>query len=95
MTEVHIARLVTALLAKGFIRDESKHHTQYWLVVREKRPGIHTWISHGQRRADDWLFGQIAKQLHLTKRELLRFIECEIGYDEYVELMIGRAHLRL
>ena len=64
------------------------------LVVGGTRTSIRTRISHGQRKVDDWLLSEIARELHLSKRDLLQFIECEIGYDEYVELMIERGHLR-
>ena len=64
------------------------------LVAAGSRTSIRTHISHGQRKADDWLLSEIAKDLHLSKRDLLRFVECEIGPDEYVRLMIQRGHLR-
>ena len=93
MTQIHVSRLVNALTSKGFEAVET-HHTMLWLVVRGNRTGIHTWISHGTRKAEDWLLGQIARQIHLTKQELLKFIDCEIGADNYVTLMIERSHLR-
>jgi hypothetical protein len=93
MTGIHVSSLVNALLNKGFERVES-HHTMLWLVVGGCRRNIHTWISHGQRKADDRLLDHIARELHLSKRDLLRFIQCEIGYEQYVNLMIERGHLR-
>ena len=93
MTEIHVSSLVNALLNKGFESVES-HHTMLWLVVGGGRRNIHTWISHGQRKADDRLLNHIARELHLSKPELLLFIRCEIGYERYVELMKERGHLR-
>jgi hypothetical protein len=43
---------------------------------------------------DDWLLNEIAKSLHLPKRDLLRFIDCEISQQEYVSLMIEKGHLK-
>lgn len=94
MSQVRVSRIANALLAKGFEAYES-HHTMYRLVVGGKTTSIRTRISHGERQADDWLLAQIARQLHLSKRELLHFIDCEIGQRDYVELMIQRGHLRL
>lgn len=31
---------------------------------------------------------------YLSKLELLRFIQCEIGSEKYVNLMMERGHLR-
>lgn len=93
MTEIHISSLVNALLKKGFERVES-HHTMPWLVAGGRRRNIHTWISHGQRKAGDRLLDHIARELHLSKRDLLRFIQCEISYDDYIEPLIGRGQLR-
>ena len=93
MTEIHISNLVNALLNKGLEKVESRH-TMLWLVVGGRRRNIHTWISHGQRKADDWLLNHIARELHLSKRELLQLIQCQIGGDDYASLMIERGHLR-
>lgn len=95
MSEIHARVVTSALLKKGFVRIEAPHHTMFWLVVAGHRRGIRTRLSHGQRRVDDWLLSEMAKQLHLSRADLLRFIECQIGLDEYVELMIERGHLRL
>jgi hypothetical protein len=94
MTEIHARVVTTALLSKGFIKIEASHHTMFWLVAAGRRRSIRTRLSHGQGKVDDWLLGEIAKQLHLSKPELLRFIQCEIGYEQYVNLMIERGHLR-
>ncbi len=94
MTEIHARRLSTALTAKGFQRLEAKHHTMFWLVARGTRRSIRTRISHGQTRVDDWLLSQIARELHLAKRELLDFLDCEITLEGYVRMMVERGHLQ-
>lgn len=94
MTEVHARIFSNALVTKGFERVEGTHHTMFRLVVSGARTSVRTRISHGQRKVDDWLLSEIAKELHLSKRELLRFIGCEIGPQEYVALMIQRGHVR-
>jgi len=93
MTEIPISRLIQALLNKGFERVET-HHIMLWFVVKGTRTPIHTWVSHGQRKADDWLIGRIAKEIHLSKRELLRLVECEISREEYIRLLEQRGRLR-
>ncbi len=88
MTEIHAYRFSHALVNKGFERVEGKHHTMFYLRAGGNRTSIRTRISHGQRKVDEWLLSEIAKDLYLPKRDLLRFIDCEIGEQEYVSLMI-------
>jgi len=45
------------------------------------------------RRVDDWLLSEIAKDLHLSKRELLTFIECRIDGEAYATMMRNRGHI--
>ena len=94
MTEVHAYRFSNALVNKGFERVEAKHHTLFRLVAGGSRTSIRTRISHGQRKVDDSLLSAIARELHLSKRDLPRFIQCEIGHEQYVELMKERGHVR-
>jgi hypothetical protein len=35
------------------------------------------------------------RELYLSKRDLLRFVDCELGQDEYIRMMIERGHIRL
>lgn len=93
MTEIHARRFSNALANKGFTVEESKHHTMFWLVVGGRRRAIRTQISHGQRKVDDWLLSEIAKDLHLPKRDLLQFIGCKITEQGYVDLMMRLGHL--
>ena len=95
MTEVHVHRFISALTSKGFEQIESKHHTMFWLVAGGSRRAVRTRLSHGQKKVDDWLLNQIARELHLSKRELLQFIECEIKQGDYVQLMVQRGQLQL
>ncbi|MBZ5624109.1 MAG: hypothetical protein LAQ69_36230 [Acidobacteriia bacterium] len=92
MTEIAVARIIGILLRKGFVQDES-HHTMLRLVVNRRKTRIHTWFSHGRRKADDWLLSQIARELRLSKRELHAFLECTIGGEQYAQLMIDRGHI--
>ena len=94
MSEIPFSTIASALLKKGFERYQS-HHVMFRLMAQGRTTSIRTRFSHGERKADDWLIAQIARQLHLTKQELLRFIECEIGQEDYVRLMIERGHLRV
>ena len=83
--------MINALLRKGFEKVET-HHTMLWFMVR--RTSIHTWVSHGQRKLDDRLLRLMARKLHLSRAELLKFVECEMSYEDYLRRMIDGGHLR-
>ena len=93
MTEILASSLINALLKKGFERAET-HHTMLWLMVQGRRTSIHTWLSHGQRKLDDRLLRLVAGELHLSRAELLKFVECEMSREDYHRRMVDRGHLR-
>jgi hypothetical protein len=94
MTEILASLLVNTLLRKGFERVDT-HHTMLWFKVQGRRTSIHTWISHGQRKLDDRLLRLVAKELHLSRLELLKFVECEMSYENYLGRLIEGGHIRL
>ena len=93
MTEILASLLVNALSRKGFEEVETPH-TMLWLTVQGRRTSIHTWVSHGQKKLDDRLLRLMAGELHLSRAELLKFVECEMSREEYLCRMIGAGHLR-
>jgi hypothetical protein len=95
MAECHASEFSRALVSKGFDRSQGKHHTMFHLTAYGRRTSVRTRLSHGGRRVDDWLPSQIARELHITKRELLRFVKCEIGEQEYLDMMIEGGHILL
>jgi hypothetical protein len=36
----------------------------------------------------------MARELHLFRAELLKFVECEMSYEEYLHRMLEGGHLR-
>ena len=93
MTEILTSLPIDALLRKSFEKVET-HHTMLWFVVQDRRTSIHTWVSHGQRKLDDRLLRLVAGELHLSRAELLKFVECEMSREDYHRRMIDRGHLR-
>lgn len=67
---------------------EQGHHTIYQLIVDGKRRSIHTYLSHGIDEYGPALLARMRKQLGFPDSASLgRFIDCELGYDEYVRLL--------
>lgn len=67
----------------------------FFFMVAGKRTSIRTRLSHGQTKIDNWLLGEIAKQVHLSKQDLNQFIECEMTQEAYLRKMIDDGHVRL
>jgi len=88
MSQADTRDIKKALEAKGFkMRDND--HEFYDLLVRGKKVGIMTKISRGSKYKtyDSSLLGLMAKQLCLTKSDLLKLIQCTLSGDEYVRLL--------
>ena len=88
MTGPRRARTIAAALErKGFVAEQG-HHTIYQLVVDGKRRSIHTYLSHGVDEYGPALLARMRKQLGFPdSASLSRFIDCEMGYDDYVRLL--------
>ena len=95
MSEIRAALLVNALLAKGFREVVGRDHRYFSFYVENRKMGVLTKISHGQRTLDDWMLGKVSHQIHLSKRELLSYIECTLSAAAYLHLMIERGFIRL
>ncbi|MCB1218017.1 hypothetical protein KDL44_11530 [bacterium] len=62
-------------------------------MVNGVKFGISTYISHGHKDYGDTLLALMSRQLYLSKQELLDFIDCRMGGEDYVALMQVRGHL--
>lgn len=82
-----------ALLSKGF-REEKTHHEMLWFYAGDKKTSIRTRFSHGVKEYDDWLCALVRKQMNLRGNEFVRFMECPMGYGEYLDLMKALGHVR-
>jgi hypothetical protein len=80
----------SALVKKGFRREIDGDHIHYCLMSRAgKKSTIRTKISHGMMgdslSAD--LTAKMARQLHLTKRQFLDFVDCHLSEDHYRKIL--------
>ena len=86
--------IAAALSKKWFGSEEGRRHTLFFLTVRGKQYPVRTFLSRGSgyKDYDDTLLSQVRKQLCFdTKDQLLRFIDCNMGPEEYVELLIRKS----
>jgi hypothetical protein len=81
------------LTKKGFVED-TKHHYNFWLYINGKKSFIHTMFSHGAKECGDSLLGEMAKQLHLSRKEFDDLIDCALGEESYLRIVKDRGALR-
>ncbi|PYB68274.1 hypothetical protein DMB44_04840 [Thermoplasma sp. Kam2015] len=93
MTVVNKGKIANSLLSKGFREDRKKDHRVFRLFVNGRRTRVITKISHGAREYDDHLLNLMAREMYLSKDELIKFIYCEIDYAEYFKILKEKAIL--
>ena len=80
---------LNALLRKGFVENENKSsdhkRIEFWHDGKLTR--ARTKFSHSGNELDDWLIGQVSKQICLTKQQFIDFAECKIDQNQYVEIL--------
>lgn len=92
MTTIATKEIEKALSSKGFEGQESHHH-MFWFKHDGKKTSIRTRLSHGIAEYGDNLLGQMAKQLHLSKGQLVEFVSCTLSEQQYREQLIAKKHL--
>jgi len=95
MSRVRSARDInSALSKKGFrVEKDGDHIRYYFLDAHGEETGIKTKISHGSLGAtvSSKLISLMAKQLHLTKKQVLGLIDCTMTEKEYRETLRGKS----
>lgn len=87
MTAIKTKNIESALLKKGF-RSESSHHEYFWLYIGERQTRFKTYLSHSIPEYGDQLLDKVKKQMGISKKQLVDFVDCRLTYEKYV------AHLR-
>lgn len=68
----------SSLSKKGFAVDEGGNHTKLIFRHKKQTQAIMTILSRGQKEYDNNLLGMMARELKLTKKQLLGLIDCPI-----------------
>jgi hypothetical protein len=82
------ARDVKAALSTkfDFVPAPNKSPDHEWFALEiEGAQKVATKFSRGEREVDDWLLGQIAKQLLVRRAYLDEMIDCTKSRDEYYQ----------
>jgi hypothetical protein len=82
------------LRRKGFREEQGSRHHKLVLQRQGKDSPVFTFVSYGTSEYGDRLLGVMAsRQLHVSKADLLRLIDCPMDYDEYVNHLIHGGQL--
>jgi hypothetical protein len=83
------SKVESALLAKGFQKNEKDHHYFIYFTTDGKKTTARTKTSHSKKIKDipDNLLSQIAKQCFLTKTEFLNLVDCPLNQEMYEDIL--------
>lgn len=90
MTTRKAKEVSSRLCSKGFTRNEDADHCQFFFSADGLKTTIRTKMSHGEREIGEALIQRMAKQLRLSKHELLDLVDCKMDKEIYLQLMIER-----
>ena len=88
MSNVRSGREIdSALRRKGFRRERDGKHVHYFFV---ENPMVVTHMSHGMMGSsiDANLMSRMARQLHLSRKQFLNFIDCLLDAASYRVILL-------
>lgn len=82
--------IISVLKKKGFeLNPEKDHHQYYFLFDKDgKKTHIYTYISNGESECNNFILGQIKKQLKFKERDNFeKFLNCPMSYEMYLRML--------
>ena len=77
---------------KGF-RSLDGRHRKFFLFYNGKKTGIWTETSHGHKEIGDSLLSAMAKQMKRSRADCLRFGNCTMSQEEYIDKLKEKGFL--
>jgi hypothetical protein len=80
----------SSLTKKGFIREETSHHTYFYHEYNGKRTGITTYTSHGNKikTYSNPLLSMMKRQLKLDNlNQVNDLFKCPISQEQYNQIL--------
>ena len=95
MSTLKTRKIKSSLLKKGFEEDlksgRTDHHYYRYFNLKGEKTSIHTMLSRGDTEIGDPLINSMAKQLYLSKRKFMKFIECSISQEKFDGILIQKG----
>ena len=83
-----------SLAGKGFV-PEQRDHSYFFLYVGDRKSSIRTKVSHGIKEYSSNLLSLMARQLHLSNKQLGDLLDCPLRYEEYLSILQEKRKLQL
>ena len=85
-----------ALSKKGFQLNPAKdHHQFYYLVIDGVKQNIKTYFSHGKNEYNQFLMGEMKKQLKFSETEKAEnFFDCPMTGEQYVIMLRENGNIQ-
>ena len=81
------------LTKKGFIAVQ-RDHPYLFFSVEGRKSGVHTKISHGNKEYGDNILSLVARQLHITTKQLDDLLDCPMSYEDYLSMLQEKKIVR-
>jgi trans-2-enoyl-CoA reductase len=75
------------LLKKGFAEIQKTKHLYYVFEFGEIRTDIQTFVSRNKQEIGNELISEMKDQLHLTKKEFIDLIDCNLSEEDYIKIL--------
>ena len=87
------AREVAAVLqTKGFV-ETTNAHKRYVLWANGRKTLIYTEISHGEKEIRNHMLGVMARQLRISRSQLMDLVDCRLTEPTYVKILQEGGHI--
>ena len=83
MSSLKKRSIINSMTKKGFKENTSGDHIYLAFVVDGKKTGIKTKVSHSHSEIGDSLIGLMAKEIKISKRDFMDFINCTLSEQDY------------
>ena len=81
--------LESALLSKGFQEALGRRRHRFFHFHHEgKKTDLFTHTSHGEKDFDEFLLNKRKKQMRLSKKQMIDFIECKFTDEMYLKHLL-------
>jgi len=83
-----------SLLKKGFTEVQGRKHALYIFMYKGNEMSFQTFMSRNSQDIGDDLLSSMAEQVHLTKKDFIKLIDCPLSEEDYIKILMGKGLLK-
>lgn len=92
---------VSALLKKGFVKDPNagrsgrkrRPHVFYYFYYNGKQTSVKTHVSYSEKEYCDGVIKNFRHDMRISKKQLMDFVNCSLGEEEYAKILISNKDI--